>query len=557
MRLMTFTNLIIILCCFVVMSYSIKIIVNSYNPKAAVYVNMYSIYYIFLLSTLLFASACNSYIETMSAGSSSGVPSTKSPNNSLVENGVNPTANSTSSVSTSPVSTPTVSTPTVSTPTVSTPTVSTSPDTNLLQKQADAETEAKKLVDVAKEKLQDDVAEAKALKTQSDALTDQSTTIISPDNTLFKTNINEAQTKVTEAKTALKHAQAKVNDAQTKVTDAQEKVKEAQKALEEEAETKETDAQAASSQETSEEAKAVQTAALEQAKKSETEAKTKLAGAQAAQAAAQKALEKEEENLTNVVIQEANKIQDASKIQMTNPESPADKKLAEAIQQMQDAIKKGLSTTDIEPLRKQLTAAVEAVYAEKKEPESNPQDEFTKAFEKAIQTNKEEEEAQEVFLAAQEALKGAQGKTQDIITPILNAFSKAFHAAEKAAESNYNANKELNKLIKTKTEETPKEETPKETREQLQKKNDDAIKITDENDKLVENSQTLFNKLKEQNTILSTNLDHTDPSQKQNFNNALSKITELNNKLGENQKRINELDEELLKLFPDERNLSV
>jgi len=547
MRLMTFTNLIIILCCFVVMSYSIKIIVNSYNPKAAVYVNMYSIYYIFLLSTLLFASACNSYIETMSAGSSSGVPSTKSPNNSLVENGVNPTANSTSSVSTSPVSTPTVSTPTVST----------SPDTNLLQKQADAETEAKKLVDVAKEKLQDDVAEAKALKTQSDALTDQSTTIISPDNTLFKTNINEAQTKVTEAKTALKDAQAKVNDAQTKVTDAQEKVKEAQKALEEEAETKETDAQAASSQETSEEAKAVQTAALEQAKKSETEAKTKLAGAQAAQAAAQKALEKEEENLTNVVIQEANKIQDASKIQMTNPESPADKKLAEAIQQMQDAIKKGLSTTDIEPLRKQLTAAVEAVYAEKKEPESNPQDEFTKAFEKAIQTNKEEEEAQEVFLAAQEALKGAQGKTQDIITPILNAFSKAFHAAEKAAESNYNANKELNKLIKTKTEETPKEETPKETREQLQKKNDDAIKITDENDKLVENSQTLFNKLKEQNTILSTNLDHTDPSQKQNFNNALSKITELNNKLGENQKRINELDEELLKLFPDERNLSV
>ena len=544
---MTFTNLIIILCCFVVMSYSIKIIVNSYNPKAAVYVNMYSIYYIFLLSTLLFASACNSYIETMSAGSSSGVPSTKSPNNSLVENGVNPTANSTSSVSTSPVSTPTVSTPTVST----------SPDTNLLQKQADAETEAKKLVDVAKEKLQDDVAEAKALKTQSDALTDQSTTIISPDNTLFKTNINEAQTKVTEAKTALKDAQAKVNDAQTKVTDAQEKVKEAQKALEEEAETKETDAQAASSQETSEEAKAVQTAALEQAKKSETEAKTKLAGAQAAQAAAQKALEKEEENLTNVVIQEANKIQDASKIQMTNPESPADKKLAEAIQQMQDAIKKGLSTTDIEPLRKQLTAAVEAVYAEKKEPESNPQDEFTKAFEKAIQTNKEEEEAQEVFLAAQEALKGAQGKTQDIITPILNAFSKAFHAAEKAAESNYNANKELNKLIKTKTEETPKEETPKETREQLQKKNDDAIKITDENDKLVENSQTLFNKLKEQNTILSTNLDHTDPSQKQNFNNALSKITELNNKLGENQKRINELDEELLKLFPDERNLSV
>ncbi len=76
---MTFTNLIVILCCFVVMAYSIKIIVNSYNPKAAVYVNMYSIYYIFLLSTLLFASACNSYIETMSAGSSSGVPSTKSP----------------------------------------------------------------------------------------------------------------------------------------------------------------------------------------------------------------------------------------------------------------------------------------------------------------------------------------------------------------------------------------------------------------------------------------------------------------------------------------------
>jgi hypothetical protein len=85
MRLMTFTNLIIILCCFVVMSYSIKIIVNSYNPKAAVYVNMYSIYYIFLLSTLLFASACNSYIETMSAGSSSGVPSTKSPDGVTVQ----------------------------------------------------------------------------------------------------------------------------------------------------------------------------------------------------------------------------------------------------------------------------------------------------------------------------------------------------------------------------------------------------------------------------------------------------------------------------------------
>jgi chromosome segregation ATPase len=414
---MTFTNLIIILCCFVVMSYSIKIIVNSYNPKAAVYVNMYSIYYIFLLSTLLFASACNSYIETMSAGSSSGVPSTKSPNNSLVENGVTLTANSKSPENTSP-------------------------DTN----QANAETEANKLVVEANENLQDDVAEANVLTSQSDAIT-QSNTIISPDNTLsFKTNVDEAQTKVTEAETALKDAQAKVTEAQKSLEEAQTKVTDAETTL----------------QTASEETKAAQTEALEEA--------------QAAQAAAQKSLEEEEQKLTNVVVEQASKIQ-------MNPESEAGKKLAKEIQQMQNAIEQKSSNADIKTLRTQLIEAVEAVEAEKKEPESNPQDEFTKAFNKVVETNKAEKEAQEVFLAAQEALKNAQGKTQHIITPILKTFSEAFHAAEKAAENNYNANEELNNLIKTKIEEPPKQETSKEILEQLKQKNDRAFQIMTDKDK--------------------------------------------------------------------------
>ena len=62
---MTFTNLIIILCCTIVLSYLLQIIVNYTNPNATIYVNMYSLYYIFLLTTLLFASACNSYIGSM------------------------------------------------------------------------------------------------------------------------------------------------------------------------------------------------------------------------------------------------------------------------------------------------------------------------------------------------------------------------------------------------------------------------------------------------------------------------------------------------------------
>jgi hypothetical protein len=65
MKFMTFTNLIIILCCTIVLSYLLQIIVNYTNPNATIYVNMYSLYYIFLLTTLLFASACNSYIGSI------------------------------------------------------------------------------------------------------------------------------------------------------------------------------------------------------------------------------------------------------------------------------------------------------------------------------------------------------------------------------------------------------------------------------------------------------------------------------------------------------------
>lgn len=90
---MTFTNLIIILCCAIVLSYSLQIIVNYTYPNATIYVNMYSLYYIFLLTTLLFACACNSYIGSMNQNtpSLSIVPTTTLPDPTTTSVSIVPT----------------------------------------------------------------------------------------------------------------------------------------------------------------------------------------------------------------------------------------------------------------------------------------------------------------------------------------------------------------------------------------------------------------------------------------------------------------------------------
>ena len=61
--------------------------------------------------------------------------------------------------------------------------------------------------------------------------------------------------------------------------------------------------------------------------------------------------------------------------------------------------------------------------------------------------------------------------------------------------------------------------------------------------------------IQNQNNILTQNLNHTDPTELTNFNDALAKITALNDELSETRTKINKLDAELKGLFPTETDV--
>ena len=58
----TFTVLIVLFC-YVIVYFSLKMIINYFNPNYLIYLNMYSIYYICFIITLLLALSFNYYIN--------------------------------------------------------------------------------------------------------------------------------------------------------------------------------------------------------------------------------------------------------------------------------------------------------------------------------------------------------------------------------------------------------------------------------------------------------------------------------------------------------------
>jgi hypothetical protein len=60
---LTVANLLIFLLCIIGLYYSINLVIYYYAPTATPFVNMYFLYYIFFIITLLISVACNNYIE--------------------------------------------------------------------------------------------------------------------------------------------------------------------------------------------------------------------------------------------------------------------------------------------------------------------------------------------------------------------------------------------------------------------------------------------------------------------------------------------------------------
>jgi hypothetical protein len=60
---LTVANLFIFLLCIIGLYYSINLVINYYAPTTTPFVNMYFLYYIFFIITLLISVACNNYIE--------------------------------------------------------------------------------------------------------------------------------------------------------------------------------------------------------------------------------------------------------------------------------------------------------------------------------------------------------------------------------------------------------------------------------------------------------------------------------------------------------------
>ena len=60
---LTVANLLIFLLCIIGLYYSINLVIYYYAPTATPFVNMYFLYYIFFIITLLISVSCNNYIE--------------------------------------------------------------------------------------------------------------------------------------------------------------------------------------------------------------------------------------------------------------------------------------------------------------------------------------------------------------------------------------------------------------------------------------------------------------------------------------------------------------
>lgn len=60
---LTVPNLLIFLLCIIGLYYSINLVIYYYAPTSTPFVNMYFLYYIFFIITLLISVACNNYIE--------------------------------------------------------------------------------------------------------------------------------------------------------------------------------------------------------------------------------------------------------------------------------------------------------------------------------------------------------------------------------------------------------------------------------------------------------------------------------------------------------------
>jgi len=56
-------TLLIVLFCYIIVYISLKIIINYFNPNYLIYLNMYSVYYICFIVTLLLALSFNYYIN--------------------------------------------------------------------------------------------------------------------------------------------------------------------------------------------------------------------------------------------------------------------------------------------------------------------------------------------------------------------------------------------------------------------------------------------------------------------------------------------------------------
>jgi hypothetical protein len=60
---LTVFNLLVILICVIGLYWSINLVIDYYAPTSTGFVNMYFLYYIFFITTLLIAVCCNNYIE--------------------------------------------------------------------------------------------------------------------------------------------------------------------------------------------------------------------------------------------------------------------------------------------------------------------------------------------------------------------------------------------------------------------------------------------------------------------------------------------------------------
>jgi UDP-N-acetylmuramyl pentapeptide phosphotransferase/UDP-N-acetylglucosamine-1-phosphate transferase len=73
-------NLLVFLVCLLALYYSINLVIYYYAPTSTPFVNMYFLYYIFFIITLLISVACSNYIEmTDDSSGPSLTSSTSSP----------------------------------------------------------------------------------------------------------------------------------------------------------------------------------------------------------------------------------------------------------------------------------------------------------------------------------------------------------------------------------------------------------------------------------------------------------------------------------------------